>query len=155
MSASLLSKAKEVNYFSYIGIIGGIFVILSEFLSWFSDNNLILIYFLSPFDPDAFVYFFPLMSGIICLFGSFLYTFRQDLKINSIIIQLIGLGFNTIFILDFIVNQIAFILTIQLGFYFFIVGFSLIFIEIIVKLTWKEEIPVNQIKVKNNTQIEE
>lgn len=49
----------------------------------------------------------------------------------------------------------AFILTIQLGFYFYIVGFSLIFIEIIVKLTWKEEIPVNQIKEKKNTQIKE
>lgn len=155
MSTSFLSKAKEVNYFSYIGAIGGIFVILSEFLPWFSDNNLILIFILSAFDPDAFVYFFPLMSGIICLSGSFLYIFRQDLKINSIIIQLIGLGFNTIFILDFIVNQIVFILTIQLGFYFFIVGFSLIFIEIITKLTWKEEIPVNQIEEKENTQIEE
>lgn len=155
MSTSFLSKAKEVNYFSYIGVIGGIFVILSEFLPWFSDNNLILIFILSTFDPDAFVYFFPLMSGIICLSGSFLYIFRQDLKINSIIIQLIGLGFNTIFILDFIVNQIVFILTIQLGFYFFIVGFSLIFIEIITKLTWKEEIPVNQIEEKENTQIEE
>ncbi len=155
MLTSFLSKAKEVNYFSYIGVIGGIFVILSEFLPWFSDNNLILIFILSAFDPDAFVYFFPLMSGIICLSGSFLYIFRQDLKINSIIIQLIGLGFNTIFILDFIVNQIVFILTIQLGFYFFIVGFSLIFIEIITKLTWKEEIPVNQIEEKENTQIEE
>lgn len=155
MLTSFLSKAKEVNYFSYIGVIGGIFVILSEFLPWFSDNNLILIFILSTFDPDAFVYFFPLMSGIICLSGSFLYIFRQDLKINSIIIQLIGLGFNTIFILDFIVNQIVFILTIQLGFYFFIVGFSLIFIEIITKLTWKEEIPVNQIEEKEKTQIEE
>lgn len=155
MSTSLVSKAKEVNYFSYIGVIGDIFIILSEFLPWFSDNNLILIFILSAFDPDVFVYFFPLMSGIICLSGSFLYIFRQDLKINSIIIQLIGLGFNTIFILDFIVNQIVYILTIQLGFYFFIVGFSLIFIEIITKLTWKEEIPVNQIEEKENTQIEE
>lgn len=151
---SLRSKVKNIDYFTYMGIIGGLLVTISEFLPWFSNNSLILIYLLSSISPQAFIYFFPLMSGIICLFGSSLYGLRPNLKINSIIIELVGLGFNTIFILDFIVNQVSYLLAIQIGFYFFIIGFSLIFIEIISKLIQKEGPSGIQKEKNDDNQIE-
>lgn len=132
-------ESKLVNYLKFVGIVGGMVVIISTFLPWFSDNSLYLMYIYSGADSDSFVYFFPIMSGIICVIGSFLYILRPYLKINSVIIELIGLGFNLLFLLDFIANHGAYILNIQFGFYLFVIGLILIFIEIYIKLQQKEE----------------
>ena len=132
-------KLKNLRYFNYFGIIGGVMVIISTLFPWFSTNNIFSMYIISGASPDSFIYFFPIMSGIICLAGSILFVFRHNLKINSVIIEMIGLGFNLLFMLDFITNHGQYLLNTQIGFYIFVVGFALIFWEVIAKLYQKEE----------------
>ena len=132
-------KLKNLRYFNYFGIVGGVLVIVSTLFPWFSTYNIFTMYIISGASPDSFIYFFPMMSGIICLVGSFLFVYRPELKINSVIIEMIGLGFNLLFSLDFITNHGQYLLNIQIGFYIFAVGFALIFWEVIAKLYQKEE----------------
>lgn len=116
-----------------IGFIGSIIIILSEFFSWFSNYNLLEIYiFTSSVElADSFLYLFPIMSGIICLIASSLVIYRVELKVKSVILYLVGLGFLVIFFIDYISQEFEFLLNAGLGFYLGVVGFLLVMINII------------------------
>lgn len=123
---------KYIN--SYIlGIVGSIILILSEFFSWFSQYSLIEIYIIttSVKIEDSFLFLFPLMSGIICLIASLLVIYKFELKIKSVILFVVGLGFLIIFFIDYISQEIEYFYSAGLGFYLGISGFLLILFNII------------------------
>ncbi|MFX1500472.1 MAG: hypothetical protein ACFFDH_05840 [Promethearchaeota archaeon] len=124
-----------------IGFIGSIILILSEFFSWFSDYNLIQLYILISVTPleDSFLYLFPLLSGIICLIASILVLYKTELKVKSVIIFVLGLGFFVVFFIDHIVQEITSFLNPGIGFYLGIAGFLLILINIINMLLTTEK----------------
>ena len=116
-----------------LGFIGSIILIISEFFSWFSDYNLVELYILysTIAIEDSFLYLFPLVSGIICLIASILVIYKVELKVKSVIIFLLGLGFFLIFFLDYIIQQIATFLNPRIGFYLGVAGFLLILFNIL------------------------
>ncbi|MCK4780156.1 MAG: hypothetical protein KAT57_08210 [Candidatus Lokiarchaeota archaeon] len=123
---------KYINTY-IIGVIGSIILILSEFFSWFSDYNLIEIYVItsSVNIEDSFLFLFPLLSGIICLIASILVIYKIELKVKSVIIFFVGLGFLIIFFIDYITQDIEYISNAGIGFYLGIIGFLLILINVI------------------------
>jgi len=116
-----------------IGFIGSIVLILSEFFSWFSEYNLIQLYVLYSITPieDSFLYLFPLLSGIICLIASILVLYKSELKVKSVIIFVVGLGFFVLFFIDYIVQEIVAFPNPGIGFYLGIAGFLLILANIL------------------------
>lgn len=116
-----------------IGIIGSILLIISEFFSWFSNYNLFKIYLIttSVEIADSFLFLFPLLSGSICLFASFLPIYRIELKIKSVILSFIGLGFMLIFFIDYISQEIEYLSNSGIGFYLGVIGFLLVLFNII------------------------
>ncbi len=123
---------KYINAY-LIGFIGSIVLILSEFFSWFSEYNLIQLYVLYSITPieDSFLYLFPLLSGIICLIASILVLYKIDLKVKSVIIFVVGLGFFVLFFIDYIIQEIASFPNPGIGFYLGIAGFLLILTNIL------------------------
>lgn len=119
--------------FRILGLVGSIFMIISEFLSWFSELSLLNIYLITTAVAlgDSFLYLFPLICGIICLFGTLLVIYKIDYKISSVIINFIGLGFFLIFIFNIIPLQLIYIPSADIGFYFSIIGSILVFFDII------------------------
>jgi len=119
--------------FRLLGLTGSILLILSQFLPWFSNQSLLYIYMISTSVAieDSFLYLFPLICGIICLVGAIVIIYNLDYKINSVIINLIGLGFFLIFIFEIIPKELLYIPYAEIGFYFSIVGSILIFFEIL------------------------
>lgn len=128
------------NYidFRLIGLAGSILLIVSEFLPWISDQNLIEIYIIttSVAIGMSFLYLFPLISGIICVIGNILLIYNEEYRINSVIIIFIGLGFLLLFFFDLIPR--LYLSNISLGFYFCLTGFLLSIIDIIIILITKE-----------------
>ena len=124
-----------------IGVIGSILLIISEFFSWFSDDSLFEIYVIysSNVLEDAFLFLFPLMSGIICLVADVLVIYRSDFKIKSVIISFVGLGFLLIFFIDYITRVIGYISNAGVGFYIGVAGFILIFSNILNILLTREK----------------
>ena len=116
-----------------LGVIGSVILIISEFFSWFTDYSLIEIYVISSSVAieDSFLYLFPLMSGIICLIASSLVIYKIELKIKSVIIFFVGLGFLIIFFIDYITQEISYISNANIGFYLGVIGFLLILFNII------------------------
>jgi len=88
---------------------------------------------------DAFLYLFPLICGIICLVGSIVILYNLNYKINSVIINFIGLGFYLIFIIEIIPRELYYIPYAEIGFYFSIIGSILIFFDILNILLIKQE----------------
>jgi len=88
---------------------------------------------------DSFLYIFPLICGIICLVGALVNIYNREYKINSVIINFIGLGFFLIFIIEIIPRELIYIPYAEVGFYFSIVGSILIFFDILNKLLIKQE----------------
>ena len=131
---------KKYLDFRLLGLTGSILLILSQFLSWFSDNSLLYIYIIttSVAIEDSFLYLFPLISGMICLGGTILILYKIDYKINSVIINFVGLGFFLIFVFEIITEEFIFLPTAQIGFYFSIIGSLLIFFDILNILIIKE-----------------
>jgi hypothetical protein len=123
---------KYINTF-LIGLIGSILLILSEFFSWFSDDNLfeIYIYTTSVAIEDSFLFLFPLLSGIICLIASTLVIYKIELKVKSVIISFVGLGFLLIFFFDYITQVIVYLPNAGIGFYLGVAGFLLVLINIV------------------------
>ncbi|MFX0177352.1 MAG: hypothetical protein ACFE85_14125 [Candidatus Hodarchaeota archaeon] len=119
--------------FRILGLTGSIFMIISEFLSWSSELSLLSIYIFSASVAigDSFLYLFPLICGIICLFGSCLLIYKIEYRINSVIIYFIGLGFFLVFVLNIIIKDLIYIPTIQFGFYFLVIGVILVFFEVL------------------------
>lgn len=119
--------------FRLLGLTGSILLILSQFLSWFSNQSLLYIYMISTSVAieDSFLYLFPLICGIICMVGAIVIIYNLDYKINSVIINFIGLGFFLIFIIEIIPKELLYIPYAEIGFYFSVVGSILIFFEIL------------------------
>jgi len=131
---------KKYLDFRLLGLTGSILLIISQFLSWFSNQSLIYIYVVttSVAIEDSFLYLFPLISGIICLVGTGLIVYKIDYRINSVIINFVGLGFFLIFIFEIITKEFIYLPTAQIGFYFSIIGSILIFFDILNVLIIKE-----------------
>lgn len=109
---------------SIIGLIGSIILILSEFFYWFSDYNLIELYVIysTIAIEDSFLYLFPLLSGVICLIASILVIYKIELKVKSVIIFFLGLGFLLVFFFDYITQEIEYISNASVGFYLGVAG---------------------------------
>ena len=131
---------KKYLDFRLLGLTGSILLIISQFLSWFSNQSLLYIYIIttSVAIEDSFLYLFPLISGMICLGGTILILYKIDYKINSVIINFVGLGFFLIFVFEIITEEFIFLPTAQIGFYFSIIGSLLIFFDILNILIIKE-----------------
>ena len=131
---------KKYLDFRLLGLTGSILMIISQFLSWFSNQSLLYIYIIttSVAIEDSFLYLFPLISGIICLVGTGLIVYKIDYRINSVIINLVGLGFFLIFIFEIVTKEFIYLPTAQIGFYFSIIGSILIFFDILNVLIIKE-----------------
>ena len=116
-----------------IGLIGSILLITSEFFSWFSNYNLFEIYLIttSVEIADSFLFLFPLLSGIICLFASLLPIYRIELNIKSVILSIVGLGFMLLFFIDYISQEIEYLSNSGIGFYLGVIGFLLVLFNII------------------------
>ena len=127
--------------FRLLGLTGSVMLILSQFLPWFSSQSLLYIYIISTsvVIEDSFLYLFPLICGIICLVGVIVIIYNLDYKINSVIINFIGLGFFLIFIIEIIPKELLYIPYAEIGFYFSIIGSILIFFEILNILLTKQE----------------
>lgn len=124
---------KKYLDFRLLGLTGSILLILSQFLYWFSNQSLLYIYIIttSVAIEDSFLYLFPLISGIICLVGTGLIVYKIDYRINSVIINFVGLGFFLIFIFEIVTEEFIFLPTAQIGFYFSIIGSILVFFDIL------------------------
>jgi hypothetical protein len=108
-------------------------MIISQFLTWFSDFTLLNIYIFttSVAIEDSFLYIFPLISGVICFIGTFLIIYKEDYRINSVIIIFVGLGFFLVFLFEFIPKNLIFLPNIGVGFHFSILGSLLVFFSIL------------------------
>ncbi|MHA1671798.1 MAG: hypothetical protein ACTSV5_14670 [Promethearchaeota archaeon] len=124
-----------------IGIVGSCLLIVSQFSSWYSGLTLINIYIIttSIAIEDSFLYLFPLITGSICFIGTFLVLYKIDYKLNSVIINFIGLGFFLIFIFEIVPKDFPYISNIGIGFYFAVIGALLILLDIL-----------NVLKLNNN-----
>ncbi len=134
-------KLRKYLDFRLLGLIGSIFLIISQFLSWFSGNTLLTLFFLYLYleIEYSFLYIFPIISGIICLFGTILIIYKLEYKINTVIINFIGLGFFLIFLFELIPREFPYMASAEIGFYFAIVGGILIFFDILNILLLKEK----------------
>ncbi len=133
-------NVKKYLDFRLFGLTGSIMMIVSEFIPWIGQYSLFLLYlFLISVEIEtAFLYLFPLISGIICLLGSILIIHNIELRINSAIVMFIGLGFLFLFFFDFIPNELVYLGNANIGFYLCIVGFLLTIIALINILMLKD-----------------
>lgn len=124
---------KKYLDFRLLGLIGSILMIISIFLPWMTGLTLFETYILTTMIQveDAFLYLFPLISGSICLLGAILLIYDKDFRINSVIINFIGLSFLLLFLSDFLPAEINYLSTIGIGFYLCVTGFLLIILDII------------------------
>jgi len=124
-----------------MGLIGSIILIISEFFSWFSSYNLIELYIItsSVAIEDSFLFLFPLISGSICLIANALIFYKFDLRIKSVILSLVGLGFLLIFLLDYISQEISYLANAGIGLYLGITGFLLNIFNLIIILITKDK----------------
>ena len=134
-------QLKKYLDYRLLGIIGAVFLILSEFLAWFSGNSLLdlFILYLSLEIEFSFLYLFPVISGIICVLGAILILYNEEYRINTVIINFIGLGFFLIFLFELIPREFPYVLNAEVGFYFAIAGGILIFFDIINILLSREK----------------
>lgn len=124
---------KKVLSFLLLGSIGPILLIISEFFPWFSNYNLIELYIITTFVEieNSFLFLFPLISGIICLISSMLVVYNVEFRIKTILLSLVGLGFQLIFFIDYISQELGFLSNAGVGVYLGIFGFLLIIVNII------------------------
>ncbi|MFW9823545.1 MAG: hypothetical protein ACFFE4_11445 [Candidatus Thorarchaeota archaeon] len=132
---------KKILSYLLLGLIGPILLIISEFFPWFSENNLLELFIIltSVQIENSFLFLFPLISGSICLIANILIILRDDYRIKTIIITLVGLGFQLVFFIDYIAQEIGFLSNAGVGVYLGAAGFFLIIINIISILSRKEK----------------
>ncbi|MFX1289109.1 MAG: hypothetical protein ACFFFY_11195 [Promethearchaeota archaeon] len=132
---------KKFLDFRLLGLTGSILLILSQFLSWYSNQSLLDIYIIktSVTIVDSFLYLFPLICGIICLVGTIIIVYNLEYRINSVIINFIGLGFFLVFIIKIIPEDLLYIPSADIGFYFSIIGSIFVFFDILHILLTKEK----------------
>lgn len=127
---------KSFHNLNILGLIGSVLIIVSEFLVWFSSISLFEYYFIT-IDiaiENAFLYLFPLMSGLICLSGNILMIFNSSHRVKFAILNIIGLSFLLIFLLQMIPLHHFLYLINHVGIYVFITGLILILMNLINKL---------------------
>lgn len=126
-------KLKKYIDFRLLGLIGAILLIISQFFSWFSGYSLFGLYilYLNLEIEYSFLYLFPIISGIICLFGTVLIIYKLDYRINTVVIDFIGLGFFLIFLFELIPREFPYIIGAETGFYLAIAGAILILFDIL------------------------
>jgi hypothetical protein len=124
-----------------LGLIGPILLIISEFFPWFSNYNLIELYVITTFADieNSFLFLFPLISGIVCLIASMLVVYDVEFRIKTVILSLVGLGFQLIFFIDYISQELGFLSNAGIGIYLGVFGFLLIIINIINVLSKSEK----------------
>jgi hypothetical protein len=132
---------KKYLDFRLLGLTGSILLILSQFLSWISNQSLLDWYILytSIAIEDSFLYLFPLICGIICLVGTIVIIYNIEYRINSVIINFIGLGFFLVFLIEIIPIEFIYLPNAGIGFYFSIIGAILVFFDILNILLSKEK----------------
>ncbi|MHA2037311.1 MAG: hypothetical protein ACW98X_12810 [Promethearchaeota archaeon] len=132
-----MSLNKKIVGFLLLGLIGPILLILSEFFPWFSSYNLIELFIITTFAEieNSFLFLFPLISGIVCLIANMLVIHKKEFKIKTVILSLVGLGFQLIFFIDYIIQELGFLSNAGVGVYLGSFGFFLIIINIINILT--------------------
>jgi len=132
---------KKYLDFRLLGLTGSILLILSQFLSWISNQSLLDWYILytSIAIEDSFLYLFPLICGIICLVGTIVIIYNIEYRINSVIINFIGLGFFLVFLIEIIPIEFINLPNAGIGFYFSIIGSILVFFDILNILLIKEK----------------
>ena len=132
---------KNFNSFLLLGLIGPIFLIISEFFPWFSEDNLIELFIIKNSDQieDSFLFLFPLISGLVCLIATVLVLFESEYIIKTVILSFVGLGFQLMFFIDYISQVIEFLPNAGLGLYLGFTGFLLIIINLIYMLTKVEK----------------
>jgi len=125
----------------FLGLVGPILLIISEFYPWFSSNNLIelFILFTSVQIKNSFLFLFPLISGVLCLISIFLIIYKTEFRIRAVILSFVGLGFQLIFFIDYISQVIEFLPDADLGFYLGVIGFFFIIVNIIYLLSKTEK----------------
>jgi len=131
---------KNVVSFLLLGLIGPILLIISEFFPWFSGYNLIELFIITTLVEieNSFLFLFPLISGIVCLIANMLVIFNVEYRIKTVILSLVGLGFQLIFFIDYIIQELEFLSNAGIGVYLGSFGFFLIIINIIYILTKAE-----------------
>lgn len=132
---------RKILNFQLLGLIGPIFLILSEFFSWFTDYNLFELYlFYIKFEiENSFLFLFPLISGIICLLAVIIVIYKDEFRVKSAILSFVGLGFQLLFFIDYISQEIAFVYNAGIGLYLGVIGFLLIIVNVISFLTKVEK----------------
>ena len=123
-----------------LGLIGPILLIISEFFPWFSGYNLIELFIITTLVEieNSFLFLFPLISGIVCLIANMLVIFNMEYRIKTVILSLVGLGFQLIFFIDYIIQELEFLSNAGVGVYLGSFGFFLIIINIVNILTKAE-----------------
>ncbi|MHA1985227.1 MAG: hypothetical protein ACW98D_01190 [Promethearchaeota archaeon] len=131
---------KNVIGLLLLGLIGPTLLIISEFFPWFSGYNLIELFIITTLVEieNSFLFLFPLISGLICLIANMLVLFNTEYKIKTVILSLVGLGFQLIFFIDYIIQELEFLSNAGVGVYLGSFGFFLIIINIVNILTKAE-----------------
>ena len=118
----------------YLGIIGALLLIVSEFLPWFWSGSILIFEYvnrvLSVTIQDAFLYLFPIISGGICVSAKAISIYDIKYQMKSIAINIVGLSFLLVFLIEFIPSYFP-SLFISIGIYICIAGLSLIIIDLI------------------------
>ncbi len=99
---------KKYLDFRLLGVVGSVLMISSMFLPWITGLTLFDTYVITTVIQveAAFLYLFPLISGSICLLGAVLLIYDEEFRINSVIINFIGLSFLLLFLFEFIPSVI-------------------------------------------------
>ena len=131
---------KKYLDFRLLGLIGSILLILSQFIPWFSYQSLLDIFVIKTIATieDSFIYLFPLICGIICSIGTIIIIYNIEYRINSVIINFIGLGFFLFFAFRIIPAEFIYLPNAP-GFYFSIIGAILVFFDILIILLTREK----------------
>ncbi|MHA2005944.1 MAG: hypothetical protein ACXABO_00415 [Promethearchaeota archaeon] len=130
-------ELKKTFNFQLLGLMGPVLLILSEFFLWFSDYNLFELYIIYTTIEieNSFLFLFPLISGVICLLAVILNIYKNEFRVKSAILSFVGLGFQLIFFIDYISQEIEFINNAGIGLYLGVIGFLLIIVNVISFLT--------------------
>ena len=135
-----MQLTRNVVSLLFLGLIGPILLIISEFFPWFSGYNLIELFIITTLVEieNSFLFLFPLISGIVCLIANMLVIFNMEYRIKTVILSLVGLGFQLIFFIDYIIQELEFLSNAGVGVYLGSFGFFLIIINIVNILTKAE-----------------
>ena len=120
-------KISEALDLRLIGLVGSGLLLISEFIPWFSRFSLwdLFILGLEIESGDFYFYLFPLISGLICLIGNAVILYREELKINSVIVNFIGLSFLLLFLILIVPSEFRYLSDAGFGFYVLLIGFLL------------------------------